>query len=460
MLGKVAGGLAAAVVAMTGVAMSGQDQPADEACRQAPSTAWVAPLGGSYTLSSPFGWRDNPVTGRSELHDGQDMAAPQGTPVLAASSGTVESSVHVDGGGFGIHIVISHGDTGITTLYGHLSENLVDVGQQVVTGQRIGAVGSTGLSTGPHLHFTVKQDGTAIDPAPFMAARAVPLDGAPANTAALSSTSRGSVMPAGSGDCQPGGAPADSGSGIVAAAQSQIGVPYSWGGGSLEGPSAGICCTTDGSNGAYVVGFDCSGLVRYAVYQATGVTLPRTVAAMLSSPDVQIIAADPASLQAGDLLFEGDHHIGIYDGHGGMIHAPQPGETIKLTPNVFSDPYHRSQITAAGRIDTARSALTADGAKRAARTLLPGHGWDAAQFGCLESLWNGESGWRWDAENPSSGAYGIPQALPASKMATAGADWRTNPLTQISWGLDYIAQRYGSPCQAWDFWQGHSPHWY
>ncbi|KJL44942.1 hypothetical protein RR49_00093 [Microbacterium ginsengisoli] len=65
------------------------------------------------------------------------------------------------------------------------------------------------------------------------------------------------------------------------------------------------------------------------------------------------------------------------------------------------------------------------------------------------SLWNRESGWRANALNPSSGAYGIPQALPGSKMATAGADWRTNGNTQINWGLAYISARYGSPCGAW-----------
>jgi hypothetical protein len=71
-------------------------------------------------------------------------------------------------------------------------------------------------------------------------------------------------------------------------------------------------------------------------------------------------------------------------------------------------------------------------------------------FGCLLDLWNHESGWRYDAENPS-GAYGIPQALPGSKMASAGPDWETNPATQIRWGLGYIKEIYGNPCNAWAF---------
>ena len=71
-------------------------------------------------------------------------------------------------------------------------------------------------------------------------------------------------------------------------------------------------------------------------------------------------------------------------------------------------------------------------------------------FGCLVDIWNRESGWRYDAEN-ASGAYGIPQALPGSKMASAGADWQTDPATQIKWGLGYIKAIYGNPCSAWAF---------
>jgi len=69
-----------------------------------------------------------------------------------------------------------------------------------------------------------------------------------------------------------------------------------------------------------------------------------------------------------------------------------------------------------------------------------------------------ESNWDHTATNPSSGAYGIPQSLPAAKMASAGADWRTNPATQVRWGVDYITQSYGSPCAAWRFWQANN--WY
>jgi hypothetical protein len=76
-------------------------------------------------------------------------------------------------------------------------------------------------------------------------------------------------------------------------------------------------------------------------------------------------------------------------------------------------------------------------------------GWGQDQFNCLVSLWQKESNWRVNANNPSSGAYGIPQSLPGSKMASAGADWQTNPATQITWGLNYISDRYSTPCGAW-----------
>lgn len=80
--------------------------------------------------------------------------------------------------------------------------------------------------------------------------------------------------------------------------------------------------------------------------------------------------------------------------------------------------------------------------------LVLARGWDQSQFACLDSLFTRESHWNVYAANPS-GAYGIPQALPGSKMASAGADWATNPATQITWGLNYIQARYGTPCGAW-----------
>ena len=112
---------------------------------------------------------------------------------------------------------------------------------------------------------------------------------------------------------------------------------------------------------------------------------------------------------------------------------------------------------AAARASRSRSvapvpAPAASGDPRAiAQAMLNARG-QGSQFSCLDQLWNRESGWSLTASNASSGAYGIPQSLPGSKMASAGADWQTNAATQITWGLSYIADRYGSPCAAW----GHS----
>ncbi|HET9657856.1 MAG TPA: hypothetical protein VFP72_21060, partial [Kineosporiaceae bacterium] len=89
-------------------------------------------------------------------------------------------------------------------------------------------------------------------------------------------------------------------------------------------------------------------------------------------------------------------------------------------------------------------------AKDYARSRMASFGWsDPNEQVSLDRLWTRESGWQVDATNPTSGAYGIPQSLPASKLATAGADWRTNYRTQIDWGLNYIKDRYGSPAKAW-----------
>lgn len=91
-------------------------------------------------------------------------------------------------------------------------------------------------------------------------------------------------------------------------------------------------------------------------------------------------------------------------------------------------------------------------AQAEAASQMQAYGWGADQLTCLVSLWEKESNWNFTAENPSSGAYGIPQSLPGNKMASAGSDWRTNPATQIKWGLSYIKDRYKTPCGAW----GHS----
>jgi hypothetical protein len=110
-----------------------------------------------------------------------------------------------------------------------------------------------------------------------------------------------------------------------------------------------------------------------------------------------------------------------------------------------------SSSTATGGDDTVSAPPPDPGtAQSIGYNMLPSFGFSqSTQWGCLLDLWNQESGWIYDAEN-ASGAYGIPQALPASKMASAGADYLTDPTTQIKWGLGYISDVYGTPCEAWD----------
>ena len=110
--------------------------------------------------------------------------------------------------------------------------------------------------------------------------------------------------------------------------------------------------------------------------------------------------------------------------------------------------------------DTSGNKAGAADARKIAKRKIKEYGWDDTEYQCLVTLWDHESGWNYQAENPSSGAYGIPQALPGSKMATAGQDWKTNAATQIKWGLNYIHGRYSTPCAAWAFWQAQPGHWY
>ncbi len=113
---------------------------------------------------------------------------------------------------------------------------------------------------------------------------------------------------------------------------------------------------------------------------------------------------------------------------------------------------------ATGKAVTHTEDLSKADPRTLAQALMPHFGFSSSEFGCLNDLWNSESGWNVHADNPSSSAYGIPQALPGSKMASAGPDWAGNAETQIRWGLGYIRSSYGTPCSAWSFKESHG--WY
>ena len=125
-------------------------------------------------------------------------------------------------------------------------------------------------------------------------------------------------------------------------------------------------------------------------------------------------------------------------------------QVSRSDPRDRPDPAKAASLRAdAGEAMIRTESLAESDPRDIARALLDEFGFGLDQFGCLDSLYMRESGWSVTADNPSSSAYGIPQALPGSKMASAGADWATNPVTQIRWGLGYIQDRYGSPCGAW-----------
>ena len=141
------------------------------------------------------------------------------------------------------------------------------------------------------------------------------------------------------------------------------------------------------------------------------------------------------------------------------------GEVVarkELTNKVTKDPVDRVVVegtkerpvveTSVEESTETSTPVPSGSAREIGQQLAAERGWTGSEWTCLDLLWERESGWNYQAANPSSGAYGIPQALPGSKMGTAGSDWATNPATQIEWGLGYIADRYGTPCGAW----GHS----
>ncbi|WP_442939220.1 NlpC/P60 family protein [Nonomuraea sp. SYSU D8015] len=373
-------------------------------------------------------------------------------------------------------------------------------------------------------------------------------------------------------------------SGVIQAALSQVGLPYSWGGGNIKGPTRG---TQQGRN---TVGFDCSSLVQYAYWQGARIKIPRDTWSQMNDPKGRRVSAKEAG--PGDLIYtSGGGHVRMMISRNAFVHAPRTGKKIQVVrSNPFAgavmikswlkgprsgvslsdipkkgdvregqpqgeepgprpgqvegsgpssgkkEPvgdgstsvggtgspstavanqlgsveevdaikaFFAANTTGSSDIEQAQNELaikearedpatateakdpqtkqgnnvkvpsvpkgsgTAESNKKIGKQMAAEMGWTGKQWKALEALWQRESGWNHKADNPTSDAYGIPQALPGSKMASAGKDWATNPATQIEWGLGYIKQRYKTPLGAWSFWNSKKKingkdvgHWY
>ena len=188
-----------------------------------------------------------------------------------------------------------------------------------------------------------------------------------------------------------------------------------------------------------------------AIFVAAGAEYVIGQVARQANPLAEALTAIPASHAGVQLEHQRQHMI--------LMVAATKSFKIVGKPKVATKPAPLASTGGGGGVPVVTAPVPSPGTAEAiAQQLLPSFGFDAkTQYPCLYQMWMRESGWRVTAAN-ASGAYGIPQALPGSKMATAGPNWQTNATTQIKWGLGYIKGRYGTPCGAWSFWQAHG--WY
>lgn len=273
-------------------------------------------FGWSQFVTSYYGYRVHPITGEKDYHKAVDIAVPMGTAILATHDGTVKTAAR--DGSYGNYIVLE-GEAGLTTKYAHCQALLVGAGQNVKRGDVIAKVGSTGDSTGPHLHFEVIKDGQYLNPLYFAIC---PDDG--------STLAPGS--PAGPEYGNPG-TPMGDGSyaALLAEAQKHLGRPYVFG---ASGPNY----------------FDCSGFVCWCLNQSGAASVGRTTAQGLYNMSTPVSRADA---RPGDLVFFHStwsspnvvSHVGIYLGNGQMIHCGDPISYASIDTS-----YWQSHLYAFGRI--------------------------------------------------------------------------------------------------------------
>ncbi|MER5310241.1 transglycosylase SLT domain-containing protein [Streptomyces sp. NPDC002773] len=175
------------------------------------------------------------------------------------------------------------------------------------------------------------------------------------------------------------------------------------------------------------------------------------VASLSEQADVQAAAADSAAKKSAEeaarLRAAKDAEAKKEAADKAAAEAEAEAKAEKERKEAEAERASRSSVRDASSF-SAQGSYSISEVKAMARQMIP-----ASQFQCFSTIVDHESSWNYRAVNPSSGAYGLMQALPGYKMSSAGSDWQTNPATQIKWGLSYMNERYGSPCDAWTFWQ-------
>jgi lysophospholipase L1-like esterase len=436
----------------------------------------VPPLwGGTFTYALPVAqtwYVQHPDWFTKPHHDyaAADIPVPTGTPVVAATAGVVIVS---DTGGDCGHGVIVAGDDGATYTYCHGSSDLVTSGQRVATGQLLMLSGWSGNVEpagpgGAHLHFQINIPNVAgtVCPQPALVAWA---DSATIDVHALPSTgcADGQTVP-------------------VVQKILVIGDSLTVGSGpslSADLSATGAAVTVDAAVG--------SGLTNKVVDYRT--RIPTDIAAV--HPDLVVIALGtndsgagsgygaevdavmnllpagqqviwvlprrPASLQPGIGQLAASVYAAV--GRWPSLRVADVDGIMALHPEwVAPDGIHYNStgyqtlgdavfayVATSEKLPVAAAVPGPAAAAQAAARNLVDTTWDDSQWIYLYLLWQRESGWNSTALNQSSGAYGIPQSLPADKMASAGPDWLSDPITQIRWGITYIQSRYGSPAAAW-----------
>lgn len=227
-------------------------------------------------------------------------------------------------------------------------------------------------------------------------------------------------------------------------AQSQAGKPYQWGG---AGNPSWDCSGFMSGIQKVIQGKNPKGRI-WSTFSFRGKTAPKGWVKDLTAPFMIGITNRGKGHTAGTLA---GVNVESRGGDGVIV-----GKGARGARSSFFDAVYGFQPS----INPIGTSATRQAAQATARQMLGEFGFSQKQWPALNRLWEHESGWRYNANNPISAAYGIPQANPGRKMASAGADWLTNPTTQIKWGLGYIKRAYGSPSHAWDVWQSRFPHWY